>query len=105
MANSRIGLFPILLVCTAAVMIFTNPSADDHIREAHRAVQQELQTQSGNWGVFNGLRNIGARWASNQLIDANQRTNFLLFSTHTIYFNNQPIGRSWGVFGNVWITQ
>jgi hypothetical protein len=105
MANSRIGLFPILLVCTAAVMIFTNPSADDHIREAHRAVKQELQTQSGNWGVFNGLRNLGTQWTTKHLVDANQRTNFLLFSTHTIYFNNQPIGRSWGAFGNVWITQ
>ncbi len=104
-SNSRIGLFPILLVFTAAVMIFTNPTADDHIRESNRVVQEQIQSDAGNWGALNGLRNLGARWASNQLIDANQRSNYLLFSTHQLYFNGQPVGRSWGVFGNVWVMQ
>jgi hypothetical protein len=91
----------IVLIFVGILMVFTNPTADDHIRESNRVVKEQIHFDAGNWGALNGLRNLRARWASNQLIVANQRTNFLLFSTHTIYFNNQPVGRSWGIFGNV----
>jgi len=101
--SSGIQAWQILVPLCLLMMVFTNPSAEDHRLVVQQEASDALQKEAGNWGVFNGVRNMGSKWLSNNLVDIGNRTNLLLFSTQVVYVNGDRAGMTFGALGNVWV--
>ena len=101
--SSGIQAWQIIVPLCLLIMVFTNPTAEDHRLVVQEEASNALQKEAGNWGVFNGVRNMGSKWLSNNIVDIGNRTNLLLFSTQVIYVNGNRAGTTFGALGNVWV--
>ena len=101
--SSGIQAWQIIVPLCLLIMVFTNPSAEDHRLVVQQEASDALQKEVGNWGVFNGVRNMGSKWLSNNLVDIGNRTNLLIASTHVVYVNGERAGITLGALGNVWV--
>lgn len=101
--SSGIQAWQIIVPLCLLIMVFTNPSAEDHRFVVQQEASDALQKEAGNWGAFNGVRNMGSKWLSNNLVDIGNRTNLLLFSTQVVYVNGDRAGMTFGALGNVWV--
>ena len=102
-STSSIQTWHILVPLCLLILVFTNTSAEDHRLVVQQEASDALQKEAGNWGVFNGVRNMGSKWLSNNLVDIGNRTNLILFSTQVIYVNGNRAGTTFGALGNVWV--
>jgi hypothetical protein len=102
-STSSIQTWHILVPLCLLILVFTNPSTEDHRLVVQQEVSEALQKEAGNWGVFNGVRNMGSKWLSNNLVDTGNRTNLLIASTHVVYVNGERAGITLGALGNVWV--
>ena len=80
-------------------LIITNPSETDHFNNAVDEVSTQLKNEVGDWGMLNGLKNIGSNYITKAIITVDHRRNFLLFSIQDVNFAGEKIGTSIGVVG------
>ena len=89
----------IISVILLIVLIATNPSESQHYNYAVNEMSSKLKQEAGNWGVLEGLKNIGSNYLSKVTITVDHRRNFLLFSIQDVNVAGEKVGSSIGCIG------
>ena len=84
-------------------MLATNPTESQHYNNAVNEVSTELKTEAGNWGILEGVKNMGSNFLTKAVITVDYRRNFLLFSIQDVNVAGEKEGVSVGAFGFVYI--
>lgn len=81
------------------VLIATNPNESQHYDNAVNVMSSQLKKEAGDWGVLEGLKNMGSAYLTKVTITVDHRRNFLLFSIQDVNLAGIKVGVSIGFVG------
>ncbi len=93
----------IISVVILLVMLATNPTESQHYNNAVTEVSTQINKEVGNWGILEGVKNMGSNFLTKVVISVDYRRNFLLFSIQDVKVAGEKKGISLGAFGFVYI--
>ena len=80
-------------------LIATNPNETQHYDHALNEASTQLKKEAGNWGILEGIKNIGSNFLTKATVTVDNRRNFLLFSIQDVNLAGEKVGTSVGVIG------
>jgi hypothetical protein len=80
-------------------LIATNPNETQHYNHAVNEASTQLKKEVGNWGILEGIKNIGSNFLTKATLTVDNRRNFLLFSIQDVNLAGEKVGTSVGVIG------
>ncbi|MDA8819276.1 DUF4359 domain-containing protein [Schleiferiaceae bacterium] len=80
-------------------LIATNPNETQHYNHAVNEASKQLKKEVGNWGILEGIKNIGSNFLTKATVTVDNRRNFLLFSIQDVNLAGEKVGTSVGVIG------
>ena len=86
-------------------LIITNPAEAEHYDHAVSQVSTQLKQEVGDWGILEGLKNMGSDYLTKATVTIDNRRNFLLFSIQDVNLAGEKVGTSIGVAKNTFIVQ
>ena len=86
-------------------LIVTNPAEAEHYDHAVSQVSTQLKQEVGDWGILEGLKNIGSDYLTKATVTVGNRRNFLLFSIQDVNLAGEKVGTSIGVAKNTFTVQ
>ena len=89
----------IISVVILLIMLATNPTESQHYNNAVTKVSAQINNEIGNWGVLEGIKNMGSNFLTKAVITVDYRRNFLLFSIQDVNVAGEKKGISIGAFG------
>lgn len=93
----------IISVVILLIMLATNPTESQHYNNAVTEVSTQINEEVGNWGILEGVKNMGSNFLTKAVITVDYRRNFLLFSIQDVNVAGEKEGVSVGAFGFVYI--
>lgn len=99
MTNNSSLMKNIISVVILLVMLATNPTESQHYNNAVTEVSTQINKEVGNWGVLEGVKNMGSNFLTKAVITVDYRRNFLLFSIQDVNLAGEKIGVSVGFVG------
>lgn len=107
--NSNQGWVKYAFVCVVLFgLIATNPAEAEHYDYAVSEVSTQLKKEVGDWGILEGLKNMGSSYLTKATVTVDNRRNFVLFSIQDVNLAGEKVGTSVGVIGTniiIWKTQ
>lgn len=97
--NNYSSIKNIIYVVLLIIMVATNPTESQHYNNAVNEVSTELKKEAGNWGILEGVKNMGSNFLSKAVITVDYRRNFFLFSIQDVNIAGEKKGISIGVLG------
>ena len=105
-SNSSQSWVKYAFVCVVLFgLIVTNPAEAEHYDHAVSQVSTQLKQEVGDWGILEGLKNIGSDYLTKATVTVGNRRNFLLFSIQDVNLAGEKVGTSIGVAKNTFIVQ
>ena len=89
----------IISVVILLVMLATNPTESQHYNNAVTEVSTQINKEVGNWGVLEGIKNMGSNFLTKAVITVDHRRNFLFFSIQDVNLAGEKNGVSVGFIG------
>jgi hypothetical protein len=80
-------------------LIATNPNETKHYNHAVNEASTQLKQEAGNWGILEGIKNIGSNFLTKATVTVDNRRNFLLFSIQDVNLAGEKVGTSVGMIG------
>ena len=93
------------LIVVSIVSSLTNPSLSEHKDGVVEQMQQQVKSDLGDWGIFNGLRDWSFDKLGRGAISVTNRRNYLVFSVCDVTALGFPVGHSVGFMGFVTVFQ
>ena len=93
------------LIVVSIVASLTNPSLSEHKDGVVEQIQQQVNNDLGDWGLFNGIRDWSFDKLGRGAISVTNRRNYLVFSVCDVTALGFPVGHSVGFMGLVTVFQ
>ena len=93
------------LIVVIVVSSLTNPSLSEHKDGVVEQIQQQVNNDLGDWGLFNGIRDWSFDKLGRGAISVTNRRNYLVFSVCDVTALGFPVGHSVGFMGFVTVFQ